>query len=273
MDYDKLPTASDMSLVEVVAPATLAEGFEFDALHHGETIRVRVVSLIRHPFVYVNFMSNKLTSGVFLITFPQPQGGVKKGQRFNTQFLTQRHTHQAITIDDRPTGFWKDHICDCFIFGICHPSLVNALIFPQILLAQVMTRMQLNFIGSPGTPQQVTKTYKYVLCIVIAYYIVGMIFPPTIDGQPNPNHIIGLAGFLFLLYTVIAIARTRRAVRTHYGIPETKTCGASNDCCCAFWCGNCTVSQLARQTADYETTNARFFSKNGLSRPTHVMIV
>lgn len=39
--YQEVPRAQ---LVEVIAPASLEEGYEFDALYQGQTFRVKVVS-------------------------------------------------------------------------------------------------------------------------------------------------------------------------------------------------------------------------------------
>jgi hypothetical protein len=58
----------------------------------------------------------------------------------------------------------------------------------------------------------------------------------------------------FVLYTVIVLMRLRAAVRTKYEIP-TRRCGTMEDCCCAFFCGCCTVSQLARTRTTYSTVS------------------
>eukprot|EP00529_Nitzschia_sp_RCC80_P027120 CAMPEP_0113468834 /NCGR_PEP_ID=MMETSP0014_2-20120614/15571_1 /TAXON_ID=2857 /ORGANISM="Nitzschia sp." /LENGTH=280 /DNA_ID=CAMNT_0000361259 /DNA_START=222 /DNA_END=1064 /DNA_ORIENTATION=+ /assembly_acc=CAM_ASM_000159 len=76
------------------------------------------------------------------------------------------------------------------------------------------------------------------------------------------------------LYTLVVMIRLRRAVRTAYRIPPRGCCGgpsgdcgdvcAVEDCCCVFWCTCCTVSQLARQTADYDRIRAVCCSTTGL---------
>lgn len=131
-----------------------------------------------------------------------------------------------------------------------------------------MTRMQLNIWALPATsPQEMTKTFPYMVYIVLAYWICTMIYP-------NTTPFYSLVGAAFTFYTVLTMMRTRRAVREHYDIPDqTQCCGVTDDCCCSFWCGVCTVSQLARQTADYEITDAKCFSETGLRRAAPVMTV
>ena len=78
------------------------------------------------------------------------------------------------------------------------------------------------------------------------------------------------------LYTFVVMIKLRRAVRAAFQIPPRECCGSSRndnycgdscsveDCCCVFWCGCCTVSQLARQTADYDHIRAVCCSTTGL---------
>lgn len=75
-------------------------------------------------------------------------------------------------------------------------------------------------------------------------------------------YIINIAYAILLIY-LIAIARYR--IRSRYGIPE-QNCRGCEDCCCAFWCHCCTVSQMARHTADYDKYAAKCCSETGLGR-------
>jgi len=203
-----------------------------------------------------------------------------KGQLFQAPFIPEKYTPD--TADDAPSGQWKDGLCDCTILGIFHPSCLNACCFPQILLAQVMTRMGLNFMGLPGTPEEVTNTFKYVFYIVVACFGLNMVFSGThventrdLDDLEDiaPNPFVSFVGFCLTVYTVITMCRTRRAVRERYQIPADSTCGADNDFLCSFCCSCCTAAQLARQTADYRNSSATCCSETGLRRAAPVMIV
>ena len=181
-----------------------------------------------------------------------------------------------VIADEAQSGHWKEDLCDCFSLGVCHPAFLNALCFPQILMAQVMTRMQLNVWGLPGTPEQVGNTFKYIFSMVILYALIGLFFPTKVDENGDPidgNPIYGLAGFCFMIYTLIAMTRTRKAVREYYSIPEKKCCGVTDDCCCSFWCGCCTVNQMAKQTTDYEINDALCCTETGLRRAVPVLVV
>lgn len=237
--YESISAEVAVPLVTISAPATLDEGFTFEADYDGVS---------------------------FIVTVPK--GGVVKGQQFEVPF------DQSLS-KASPYGKWKDHICNCCSFGPLHPSFLSAWCFPLILLGQVMTRLELSIWGTPGSTEQVRKTFKYILYIWICSVVLGLIFSPgvTEDGEDTENPIYGLYGlFMFFVFLILMI-RTRRAIREKYKIPDESCCGVSNDICCSFWCGCCTVSQMARQTADYESSPALFFSATGIQKPPPLMIV
>lgn len=176
---------------------------------------------------------------------------------------------------------WKDGLFSCCKFGPFHPSLLNACFCPQILMAQVLTRMRLSMFGNPAPEHVYNSTFKNVVILVIVYYIFSCIFAcPSVEVEigdddeqevttivndcPTWKRSLGNAvSTAFCIYTLVVMIRVRAAVRDRFGIP-TQTCfGFMEDCCCVFWCGCCTVSQLARQTADYDAVGS-CCSPNGL---------
>jgi Cys-rich protein (TIGR01571 family) len=191
-------------------------------------------------------------------------------------------------LDTAPRGSWKDGLCDCFKFGIFHPSLLNACCCPQILMGQVLTRMRMNWLGLPAPEMDWRMTFRRVVIIVIVSYVLSFILQPpgpdvitTDDGTvtiiPNDGPLwrsilYNILTTAFVLYTVIVLMRLRAAVRAKYEIP-TKRCGTMEDCCCAFFCVCCTVSQLARQTANYEEIRAVCCTDTGLPPTMQTMIV
>jgi hypothetical protein len=70
------------------------------------------------------------------------------------------------------------------MFGPWHPSFLNACCFPQILTAQVLTRLKFSWLGDPAlSNDKVWKsTFKIALVILVAYMILYAIFggPPPI---------------------------------------------------------------------------------------------
>ena len=85
--------------LEVVAPATLPEGYTFEAESNGHTFTVKV-----------------------------PVGGVERGQKFSVPFLPGSigYSGSAMPRVSVPVGHWKDGVCDCFRLGIIHPVLWSA---------------------------------------------------------------------------------------------------------------------------------------------------
>jgi hypothetical protein len=89
-----------MTFVNVVAPATLPEGYQFDTVidyDNSQTIKVTV-----------------------------PPGGVTKGQAFSaplTEALEAIATEIVSPGDylSIPVGHWRDDFCGCFNYGLCHP--------------------------------------------------------------------------------------------------------------------------------------------------------
>lgn len=191
-------------------------------------------------------------------------------------------THEA------PHGHWKDGLCACCKFGPLHPSLLNAWCCPQILMAQVLTRLKMDWLGEPAPEYSWRKTFRIILCIVIIFFVLAMFLSPPSpdiveDGSGNLDVIqvesplwktvlYNILTFSFGLYTLIVLMKARRAVRERYEIPQERCCGFE-DICCAFWCGCCTVSQLARQTANYQERRAVCCSDTGLPATVPVMVV
>jgi Cys-rich protein (TIGR01571 family) len=155
-------------------------------------------------------------------------------------------------------------------------------------MAQVMTRLKLNIFGNEAPSQEYKVTFSRMIMIVIAYWILASIFSPPSPEFEADNHgnvtvtrddcpiwqriIYNLVTASFTLYTLIVLIKVRAAVRKRYQIPE-KQCHGMEDCCCAFWCGCCTVAQLARQTADYDQRRAVCCSETGLPSLSPAIIV
>lgn len=217
----------------------------------------------------------------------QPPGGVTEGQRFVVPLPPDAAKPMATSTplvgdaSGAPRYQWKDGLCDCFRLGCFHPSLLNALFCPQLLMAQVATRMKMTWLGNIVGPE--SEEYKNTWCkvatIVVIYYVITTAlspFKPDVtfdeygnmvqDGPDAPlwvqitNNVVGTA---FGLYSLVVMIKVRRSVRERYQI-QTEKCGACEDCCCVFWCGCCTVSQMARHTADYEQRRAVCCSSTGL---------
>jgi Cys-rich protein (TIGR01571 family) len=149
-------------------------------------------------------------------------------------------------------GHWRNGLCDCCILGLFHPLCWLTCCFPPVALGQVMTRMKLTPCGDPDVRGTTSSwgPFKVMLAIMIALFVA--------------SSYLTYLYFPLVVFLVIATTRTRAHVRRTYNIPET-SCHGCEDCCCAYWCGCCTVAQMARHTADYGVHQASFCSETGLS--------
>jgi len=247
--------------LEVISPATLSEGYSFEAEANGKTFQVQV-----------------------------PEGGVKEGQVFTVPFdiTTSSYTDGGVNNNSTaPIGRWRDDLCDCFRHGICHPMLWSACFCRLIALGQVMERMKLNWCGDEGIPFLCAVRPFRVLVFCQTFVIGRMIWVYCIafsqqsaassssssayDYQVDSSSTTGpfynfvyASGFVIVIFFICLTAKTRRRIRDRYDIRETQ-CHGCEDCCCAYWCGCCTIAQMARHTTDYDVYTAKCCSETGLS--------
>jgi len=279
---------SEPEMIQVVAPCSMQAGYQFMAISNdGLQIPVTV-----------------------------PPGGVQEGQVFAVPHgsrvdlmnlynnaaseVTPFFRNNAVVgreISER--GRWKDGLFDCFRLGYFHPTLWNATLCPQILMAQVLTRVKLNWLGltedrtaqsapdnmlnDDNDANQRRKTFFQVLWIVIAYWILSSLLAPSsaqwvqdydtgrmirLPVEKSPfvqSFLYNAVAWGFAVYTWIVLTRLRRVIRAWFEIPvQFPMLGAWEDVCVTFWCGCCSVAQMARQTANYEQQRAVCCSVNGL---------
>lgn len=242
-----MPSAESQPYLEVVAPATLPEGYTFDAEANGQSFTVKV-----------------------------PMGGVEQGQKFSVPFPagSDGYTGAAIPRASVPVGRWKDDMCACCRFGICHPVLWNAYCFPMVLMGQIMTRLKLTWLGNEGSVSQTASTFRILLWITIAFIVTRILqyfplffFTDEYGSLTNMGYVVyNTCTFLILSFCIFFIAltcKTRKHIRNKYNIPE-QSCHGCEDCCCAYWCSCCTVAQMARHTGDYESYAGRCCSETGM---------
>lgn len=74
---------------------------------------------------------------------------------------------------------------------------------------------------------------------------------------------IMVLNMLFLFHLLKLVKNTRESIRDKYQIPES-TCIGCEDCMCATFCMSCTICQMGRHTADFDTYNGNCCSRTGL---------
>jgi Cys-rich protein (TIGR01571 family) len=247
------PSQEAHPYLEVVSPATLPEGYTFEAESNGHAFRVKV-----------------------------PVGGVEEGQKFSVPFPAgaNGYSGSAVPRASVPVGAWRDGLCDCFSHGLIHPMLWNACYCRLILIGQVMHRLKLTWLGNESTNAAQSKaTFRICLSIALVYFFINNIFfyhaMATLfafdeDGQLKDTDddwgiVHSWLGFFLAIFMVILVTKTRKHVRLKYGIPEAG-CAGCEDFCCSLWCNCCTVAQLARHTADYSTYAGLCCSETGVPK-------
>lgn len=174
---------------------------------------------------------------------------------------------------DIPTDRWRDGLFDCLALGCTHPIFCTGLFCFPIVLAQVMTRMYLNWVGDhrdPDTNPSRISSFKVVMTLFVIYLICLYMSSANVLEEliELPFSIflpmsMSWFDFLFWVYCFVLVMKTRSFIRRKYSIPEYH-CYGFEDCCCAFFCLPLTVCQMARHTADYDTYRAAVCSENGL---------
>jgi Cys-rich protein (TIGR01571 family) len=247
-------------MVSVVAPSNLPEGYTLDAIVNGQSVKVTI-----------------------------PPGGVKEGQEFTAPVVSG-----TVPTHNIPRGSWRDGLCNCFAQGPCHPSLCLTFWCAPLALAQVMTRMKLNWCGQRKGDQAAGKTCLTILLLFCAYIVtdyaldfLAIHYAPTTQEQANNNndmmpeystqywiiYSVRMAlRLIFIVYMLLVSIRTRKFVRDTYDIPEQQ-CGGCEDCCCSYWCSCCTISQMSRHTADYDTYPSSCCTSTGLKQNAPAVLV
>mmetsp|Transcript_7920 Transcript_7920/g.11426 ORF Transcript_7920/g.11426 Transcript_7920/m.11426 type:complete len:258 (+) Transcript_7920:155-928(+) len=226
-------------MVHVVAPATLPAGYTFEALVNEDPDKTFTVEV--------------------------PSTGVNEGDSFLAP-LPESFDARRLRA---PTGRWKDGLFDFCSLGVLHPHLWCAMCCPQVLMAQVMTRMNLTWLGEPGPVLSTKTTFKVVVAIVVSYIVFSQALAYAAlpyDPEYVPSYIAilrGIGATLFSVWSLYSLCKTRENVRAMYTIKEEQ-CVGCEDLCCSFWCSCCTVAQLARHTGDYETYQGACCTESGL---------
>lgn len=239
-----LPPTTATPMMEVVAPATLSEGYTFDVDIEGTTTSVTV-----------------------------PKGGVEEGQSFTIPMPTMQVGLPRVNV---PVGQWRDGICDCCKYGMCHNHLWTSCCCCLISAGQVITRLQLDWLGRPSTSvAQTTGAFWILFYMTVAYWtsylVLGLAvgdISSTDDLTPFIVAIVVVRDFIWYSYmglSIYILYNVRKHVRGKYAIPEHEQCPTGcEDVCCAVCCPHLTAAQLLRHTADYDTYHSSCCTETGV---------
>ncbi|EED95200.1 predicted protein [Thalassiosira pseudonana CCMP1335] len=163
-----------------------------------------------------------------------PTGGVEAGQKFNVKAFDLESTAAL------PMDRWRD-----------------------VLLAQVMTRLKLNWNGEAGNKG---NTFKVIVGVWIAFILVRWVLGLGINygNAQILQTVIFYLDIAFFIFIIVLAVRTRSYLRARSNIPE-RNCAGCEDCCCVFWCSCCTLTQMARHTYDFDKYQAVCCNSTGIA--------
>lgn len=201
----------DIGSIAVVAPCNMDEGYTFMVTTNdgfGEEDIIIPVTVppggIREGQIFYSasrssFANNSRDQSFSSCSTTLKIGSISSNISEWTPLVYPKTNHEI------SFGQWKDRWFDCCRLGLCHVTLWNACFCPQILAAQILSRLQLNWFGDPVSetePQQQQRTklpvgpgksshetFHRVLFLVISYWCLSTL--------TDPNHLPGPTSFIF----------------------------------------------------------------------------
>ena len=142
----------------------------------------------------------------------------------------------------------------------------------KVALTQITTRINISRYGEQMASPHKRLRIKTVLLLSCAYYVLDFLLICTMIWTPNvAARVFSVIVFCLFNFPVAfafchVVSKSRKQVRVGYNIPET-SCEGCEDTLVSVLCTPCTIAQMMRQTADYDTYRAIWFSESGL--PNH----
>ena len=247
--------------IAVIAPCDMDEGYTFmvntkDEYGDDDSIPVTVPhGGIRQGQIFYSASRSSMSKSQ---SFSSSSTTLKIGSiSSNISEWTPLLHQQQQQASDR-IGQWNDRWFDCCRLGLCHVTLWNACCCPQILAAQILSRLQLNWLGDPiketdprqrTIPVQTTRgTFHRAILLVSLYWCLSTL--------TDPNHLLGptslilyegrlfndinimdvnrrkvdyylwynIIHILFGTYTLILLTKLRYQTRRVYRIPSSSPC-------------------------------------------------
>mmetsp|Transcript_34469 Transcript_34469/g.83403 ORF Transcript_34469/g.83403 Transcript_34469/m.83403 type:complete len:311 (+) Transcript_34469:118-1050(+) len=256
--------SSSMETVKVVAPATLSEGYTFDAVVDGRTVTVTVPTggvkegetfeaivpsvaggivatttktIVNNPdgtrtvTEETTYPDGRVVKAVSTV----PVGGGDAEDGLATPLLAQQQPPPAATVGVE--GRWRHDLFACCDL-CCNGMFWMAACCNYAAVGQLLQRLRMNVIGQRTAEYKSTCMIWTIICvIVLAFDFGGGYSTPTrtivtTDGnfdfsQVNYSTfdiISSIVGAIFSILALVALTNARYWVRMHWSIPS--------DCCC-----------------------------------------
>jgi len=239
--------------IRVVAPATLEEGYQFDILVQGEPYTVTVppggIEVGKEFEVSYHPKDDDNSSYEGTLPVQSSSRDIEDNDSRSDQDSPAKSDLSGRDSLGAPIGRWRYHVCACCDV-LTQATFWMALCCTPVLLAQLVTRLRLNWRGQvASTPQEASLSFNRIVLSFIAVLMVGQLLP--------------LVSQILLIFYVLVIlvysgSNLRRSIRERYEILPALVgtrccCWRKNSCLiedamCMCCCGCCALIQMARQT-------------------------
>jgi Cys-rich protein (TIGR01571 family) len=234
----------DFPMIDVVAPADLPAGYQFEAA---------------------------IDNTIFMATVPM--GGVKKGQTFSCYM---KDIKQA----GIPYGHWKDGFFDVFKFGFKHPMVLNSFFCPLLALGQVMARVGLDYTGqqldADARRQSGWSARGMMACVI--FFWLGLNSLIVYGFELKLHHFLYLSAAdifslvivnaTFIFFTIYSTIKTRAFLQEKFQIDRQSTEAQlrRENVILSTLCLPLTIAQMGRHTASYDRYEGVCCNENGIPK-------
>jgi Cys-rich protein (TIGR01571 family) len=172
---------------------------------------------------------------------------------------------------------------------------MNLFVFHAVAAAQVITRLQLTWYGTPAANvAQVSVAFQVLVMILVTVwairaflFLIYAYLDPNTDAkipfyiEPPSSYFFftaldDLMFYMYVAFVVVVLRNIRSHIRARYSIPEPDSlCCRSPGCedvCCSLICPCFTVAQMMRHTADYQVHHGVCCSTTGLVKDARAIV-
>mmetsp|Transcript_5819 Transcript_5819/g.14554 ORF Transcript_5819/g.14554 Transcript_5819/m.14554 type:complete len:299 (-) Transcript_5819:304-1200(-) len=289
-------TITSKDTMQVVAPATLNEGYTFDVdTVDGRTLAVTVPSggvkegqtfdaIVADPPLNPPVESPAIvavpvddsqkmisTTSKTIVNNPDGSQTVTEETSFPDGRVTKTVTTVAASfVEDASsppppaviTGAWRHDIFSCFdVF--CNGMFWMSWCCTYIAMGQLLQRLKLNVCGVPGGDSKKTCMIWTILwcamcCVLALTWVIR-----------SSNIVVFLyydMAVTMAILSLFSLTKARYYMRTKWSIPSDccEGSGCLSDCCCVYWCCCCSIIQMMRHTHDEKADKYSCSSPTGL---------
>mmetsp|Transcript_42060 Transcript_42060/g.101141 ORF Transcript_42060/g.101141 Transcript_42060/m.101141 type:complete len:311 (-) Transcript_42060:1550-2482(-) len=238
------PRDMELPMIDVVAPADLPAGYQFEAA---------------------------IDNNIFMAAVPM--GGVKQGQTFSCYMKDVKKA-------GIPFGHWRDGFFDVFKFGGKHPMVLNSFFLPLLALAQIQTRVGLDFTGqrldADDRRRGTWSPRGMMACVMFFWLGLNSMIIYGLEWKLQNFLFLSAADIFslvlvngtFIVFTIYATANTRTFLQEKYQIDRQNTIAQlrRENIILSTFCLPLVIAQMGRHTASYDEYDGVCLSDTGIPK-------